>query len=259
MKMVALLLLSFLSLQCWGQIEITPMEPGATVYPGDVVEAKIQILDDSLVNSLRPAQIRKWGDPQTFLFMTLTPWQKDSSGWHIQSKIVLGPTFSADKSYTFQVTDQNIEVRFKGWMWNPQGQQIDPKYDYENVPLFSRSWLRKNILLVSVILIVLLAGLSFLLNSLRIKKNLKKKKIEETQRWLHAIGDANSLKEMSQLWVKRDELKLVFPQAEGELKLFFDRLNMYQFRPSVADEEIKQLRVQRDLLLGKLREVPVGV
>jgi len=259
MKYVALLLLSLLSISSWGQIEITPIAPGVTVYPGDVVEAKIQILDDSLINNLRPAQIRKWGDPQVFLFMTLTPWQKDSSGWHIQSKIVLGPAFSADKSYAFQVSDKTIEVRFKGWLWNPQGQQIDPKYDYEDIPLFSRSWFRKNLILVSVLFLALLSVVSYLLNSLRLKKKLKKKKIEETQRWLRVIAEARSLKELSQIWIKRDELKSVFPQAETELRIFFDRLNMYQFSPSVAEGEVQQLCAHRDQLLLKLREVRVGV
>jgi hypothetical protein len=224
MKLIAFLLLSLMSVKGWGQIEITPIDPGVTVFPGDVVEAKIQILDDSLVNSLRPAQIRKWGDPQIFLFMTLTPWQKDSSGWHIQSKIVLGPTFSADRTYTFQVTDRSLEVRFKGWIWNPQGQQVDPMYDYENIPLFSRSWIRKNLLLVTAILLILIFGVGYALNSLRLKRNIKKRKIEETQRWLRAISEANSLKDLSQLWVKRDELKSVFPQAEGELRVFSDPL-----------------------------------
>jgi hypothetical protein len=252
-------MLSLLPLSSLAQIEITPIDPGVTVYPGDVVEAKIHILDDSLVNNLRPAQIRKWGDPQVFLFMTLSPWQKDSSGWHIQSKVVLGPTFSADKAYAFQVSDKTIEVRFKGWMWNPQGQQIDPKYDYEDIPLFSRSWFRKNLILVSVLFFALIVGISYVLNSLRKKKKLKNKKIAETQKWLRSIREANSLQEMSQLWVKRDDLKLIFPQAEAELRSFFDRLNMYQFRPSVADAEVQQLRLQRDQLLVKLREVHVGV
>jgi hypothetical protein len=247
------------ALPIWAQIEIAPMNPGATVYPGDVVEAKIQVLDESLVNTLRPAQIRKWGDSQFFLFMTLTPWQKDSSGWHIQSKVVLGPAFSADKDYTFQVPDRSIVVRFKGWIWNPQVQQVDPKYDYEDLPLFSRSWFRRNFIWVSLISGGLLAVLGYVLHSVRGKRNLKQKKIEEARSWLRSISEAKTMKEMSHLWVKRDELKLVFPQAERELRTFFDHLNRSQFKPTVGEKELQELLVQRDQLLGKLREVPVGV
>lgn len=259
MKYLTVAFLICCSLQTWAQVEITPIVPGTAVYPGDVVEARIQILDDSFVNDLRPVQIRKWGDPQRFLFMNLSSWQKDSSGWHIGSKIVLGPAFAADQVYTFQIPGRTIEVRFRGWLWNPLAQQIDPKYDYVDIPLFSRSWIRKNAVAVSLGVIILLASLGYALKVFRRKRLKKLQKIAESQQWITTISEAKSLVEMSQLWAKRDELKALFPQAESEIRHFFSLLNRYQFRPSVADGELQTLRAQRDQLVVKLREVPVGV
>lgn len=259
MKALSLFSLLLVSFSVWAQIEITPLKPGSTVFPGDVAEAKIQLLDESLVNQLRPAQIRKWGTSQQFLFMSLSALQKDASGWNIQSKIVLGPAFSPDKTYSFVVSDRTIEVRFKGWMWNPQSQQITPEYDYENVPLFSRSWLRKHPVIAFIILAFIAGLAAYGLRLWYVRKNLRSKKIAEEKKWLTTISEANSLRDLSLLWVNRDELKIIFPHAENDLRTFFDRLNMFQFRPAVSESELSELKSYRDQLLVKLREVSRGV
>ena len=54
MKSVWLIISLMFSISAWSQIVITPVKSNQTIYPGDVVEATAQILDDTVVNGLRP-------------------------------------------------------------------------------------------------------------------------------------------------------------------------------------------------------------
>lgn len=255
----AFLLFFFLSFSAWAQLEITPFDATKTVYPGDVVEAKIQILDESLVNKIKPTQLRKLGDAQLFLFMTLSPLQKDSSGWHLQSKLVLGPNFSPDKAYPLVLGEETIEVRFRGWMWNPQTDQISPEYDYENIPLFSRSWFQKNFWWVIAGLVALSGVVSLIFFRWNEKKQIKKRKIELALKWQRSIDGAKSIQDLSAIWKSRDELKDVFPHAEQDFRSFFDNLNGSQFKPQVSSDELGKLLQEKNRLLEKIRGGHGGV
>lgn len=255
----ASILLLLFSFSAWAQLEITPYDATKTVYPGDVVEAKIQILDESLVNKIKPAQVRKLGDAQLFLFMSLSPLQKDSSGWHLQSKIVLGPSFSPDKTYPLVLGEETVEVRFRGWMWNPQTDQITPEFDYENIPLFSRSWFQKNIWSVTAGLLLLIGVVGYVFYRWNAKNQIKKRKIQEAQKWQRSIEEAKSLQELSGLWKSRDELKEIFPQAQQHLRSFFDNLNASQFKPQVSTDELEKLLQEKSRLLEKIRGGQGGV
>lgn len=252
-------LLFLFSLSAWAQLEITPYDATKMVYPGDVVEAKIQILDESLVNKIKPAQVRKLGDAQLFLFMTLSPLQKDSSGWHLQSKIVLGPNFSPDKAYPLVMGEETVEVRFRGWMWNPQTNQINPEYDYENIPLFSRSWFQKNIWSVIVGILLLAAAGCYVFYQWDSRNKIKKRKIQEALKWQYSMSEAKSLQDLSSLWKSRDELKEIFPQAQQDLRSFFDNLNAYQFKPQVSNDELEKLLQEKNRLLERIRGGQGGV
>jgi|GEM_PF-6959948 len=249
----------FISISAWAQLEITPLDTSKTFFPGDVVESKIQIHDESLVNSIKPMQLRKLGEAQLFLFMSISPLQKDSSGWHLQAKIVLGPNFSPDKPYSLVMGENTIEARFRGWMWNPQTDQISPEYDYENIPLFSRSWLKKHFWWLLAGSLILSGASLVVFYRLREKNHLKKKKIQEAQRWQRQIDDAKSIQDLSLLWKNRDELKDVFPHAENDLRSFFDSLNGSQFKPQVSNEELAVLIRQKSTLLDKIRGGQGGV
>lgn len=249
----------FASLSAWAQLEITPLDTSKTVFPGDVVETKIQILDEDLVNSMKPSQLRKLGEAPLFLFMSISPLQKDASGWHLQAKIVLGPNFSPDKTYPLVLGQNTIEARFRGWMWNPQTDQISPEFDYEDVPLFSRSWFRKNLWGVLAGLLLLSCAFAAAFYRLREKSRLKKKKNQEAQRWQRQIDEAKSLEDLSILWKNRDELRDVFPHAESDLRAFFDSLNGSQFKPQVSSEELGSLIRLKSTLLEKIRGGQGGV
>jgi hypothetical protein len=243
----------------WAQLEITPYDATKSVYPGDVVEAKIQILDETLVNKVKPAQLRTLGEAQHFLFMSLSTMQKDASGWHLQSKIVLGPNFSPDKAYSLVVGDNTVEVRFRGWMWNPQTDQINPEFDYENIPLFSRSWFQKNLWSVILGFLFVCGAAAFALNRWKTKNQIKKKQMQEVLKWQRLIHEAQSMQDLSALWKSRDELKTIFPLAENDLRSFFDNLNGSQFKPQVLKDELERLLLQKKQLLEKIRGGQGGV
>ncbi len=248
-----LLLFIFVTLPSWAQLEITPMAAGKTVFPGDVAEAKIQILDESLVNKIKPTQLRKLGDPQLFLFMALSPIQKDASGWHMQAKLVLGPNFSPDSVYPLTLGSETFEVRFRGWLWNPQTQQVTPDYDYEDVPLFSRTWLQKNRFKVIGLVFAILGMVIFFGLRWRRKLQTQKRHADEVRKWLRKIEEANTLQDLSAIWASRDELDRIFPSSQPEFRKFFDGLNEHQFKPSISSDDLKVLLGKKAHLLSQVR------
>lgn len=254
-------LLLFVILPCWAwaQVEIYPLDPRQNVFPGDLVEIKVQLLDESLVNVIQPAQWRKLGSSKTFLFMAVSAWEKDASGWHLQGKLVVGPEFRPDAPVSVTIATNTVELRFKGWMWNPQAQAMQKDFEYEDVPLLIISWLQKHLFLVLILVLLIFSvagGFVWRWNEKRKKKALQ---LRLKYQWEEKISAASDIQSLSQLWKDRDVLKELFPNSAQAQREFFDLLNQSQFKPRISEEELKKLVSAKSILLSKIKEPTRGV
>ncbi len=251
MNLIALIFVLF-SCDLHAGISVRPKEHSKTVRPGDMVEAYISSDNPAHTASIIKEALANLGSTKKALFVNIKEEVSSAGNKALCARVVFGPEFNPDEKLSVRFNDEAEELVFAGWLWNPQLGDVPKEFDYEQIPLLSRAWWRKNWhWLVGVFLLVTLLGtpaLSAVIKKRKQRKNIKLKK----EMWLKVVAEAKSRDNISDIWRARDEIKALFPENQEEQRAFFDKLNQYQFKPLMSDSELLEVIKAKEEFLSKI-------
>lgn len=259
MKVLTALFALLFSLLAQAQLTLVPATSDIEARPGEVKKVKVVADDAATKERVDPRELQRIGDTDTFLFSSLRDWKLENSKWVLDATIVFTKTDVTTAPLSFGFVTGPLEVRFVGWKWVAEPNQVAEAFSYEDVPLFTRSWWVKNwpVTLGALACIVLAAFRGS--RSWRLQRKKKREQRTLLAQMAREISSASTLAELSELWLKRDTYRSAFQAEVLELEDFFKALNQIQFNPQVAPADLGPVLALKTKLSQKLGEAKNGV
>ncbi|MFP5457723.1 MAG: hypothetical protein ACLGG7_03235 [Bacteriovoracia bacterium] len=256
--LVALLMLSF-SVVALAQLTVVPGTSDIEARPGEIKKIKIVAADSAAKERVTAKELQSLGDADTFLFSGLRDWKLENSKWIIDGSIVFTKSDVTKAPMSMGFSTGPLEVRFAGWKWVPDPNQVSPDFTYEDIPMFSRSWWIRN-WPISLGLCVVLVLIGFRgSHSWRLQRNKKRQRKIMLEQMRREVSEASSISELSLIWEKRDIYRATFENEMQELEDFFKTLNQVQFKPQFSSADLEAVLVVKARLEHKLGEAKNGV
>lgn len=240
------------------QLEIHPVEP-ANYRAGDTVEVRLRITDKESFNTLSPLELQKSSIDKALWFRRVNTWVLSDDALTTQASIVLGPQLNTEAPDKLLVGGKEIEIRFVGWQFDPNSEPETQPLEYEMVELFSRAWWRKNAEYIIVVLGILAMALGIFLPPFLRRRKMRQQRIAIREAWYKQVEAASDLGSLSMLWQQRDQFLGAWEDKQPNIQAFFHSLNQYQFRPVVAEDDLKLLLKRKQELALTLKEGIHGV
>lgn len=258
MRIITLILI-LLSVNTQAGITVSPNDKHQTAQPGDLVDAQITTDESSVGLASMKSSLTTINLPKKVTFVSIRSVDQSSQQKKYKAKVVFGPDFNPDEQLKVTVNGSLASLEFKGWLWNPQIKEVPKEFDYEKIPLLSKAWWIKNWPLISLFLLLCLGLVTPYFLSVIKKKKLERNIKERKKNWLTVLAAADDREKISDIWRSRDEIKVLFHECQDEQRLFFEILNKHQFKPSMNETELAQIKRAKEELLAKLVERQRGV
>lgn len=259
MKALTALFALLFSLLAQAQLTLVPATSDIEARPGEVKKAKVVAADAATKDRVDVSELRRIGDTDTFLVSSLSPWKLENSKWVLDATIAFTKSDVTKAPLSFGFLTGPLEVRFVGWKWVAEPNQVAEAFSYEDVPLFSRSWWLRNWPVTLGVLVCV--GLATFRGSRSWRLQRKKKREQKALlvQIKREISSASTLAELSAIWLKRDTYRATFETQVPELEDFFTALNQVQFSPHVAQADLAPVLALKAKLSQKLGEAKNGV
>lgn len=228
-------------------VSVVPRSAGSgALSPGELREARVVNRSEQSV-ALQDILASVTDDQAIFLFepTTLAP------GEETTLRFVAGAKFAELLERT--------DLKFTDWQWSVGAPAQRPEFLYEEIQLFAWRWWMKHLVLLGV----LTAGgvlLAFFPARRAYQRHIQRRSLRaEAQALKSKVCAASTLESFVEIWILRDQLKVLFPEQAESLMHFYNVLNKYQFKMSVSSDELKEIQQEQARLAAALAEAPRGV
>lgn len=259
MKVLCVFLMLSFSVPGMAQLTIVPSTSDIEARPGEVKKIKIVSDDFATKDRVELKALRTLGDAETFLFLRLGDWKQENSRWIIDGDVVFTKNDVTKAPLSLGFPTGPLELRFVGWKWVPDPNQVAPDYTYEDIPLFSRSWWIKNWPLSLAICVALALVVFRGTRAWRMNRKKKKQQRMILQQLRREISEAATISQLSLIWEQRDVYRATFEKESRELEDFFRVLNQVQFKPQIESSELEAVLAEKARLAQRLGEAKNGV